>query len=79
METLFTLKEVAETLRVSEETIVRAVKRRELTGIKVGGQWRFTEEGVKEYLDGRSIFRKKSKPIDVDKLFASIKESLRKT
>jgi excisionase family DNA binding protein len=43
---LVTVGEVADYLHVSHSTIFRLLKRKELPGFKVGGDWRFTMEEI---------------------------------
>tara|TARA_Y100000310_G_scaffold330150_1_gene401310 strand:+ start:583 stop:768 length:186 start_codon:yes stop_codon:yes gene_type:complete len=49
----YTLRETAGMLRVSEETIYRMARRGDIDGTKVGQQWRFSEESIKN-LNNRS-------------------------
>ncbi|MCF7925566.1 MAG: helix-turn-helix domain-containing protein [Candidatus Izimaplasma sp.] len=48
MNKLFTLNELMDITKLSERTIRRYLKQDKLTGVKVGKEWRFTEENVKE-------------------------------
>lgn len=50
---LFTLKQVADRLQLSERTLYRLLQRGELPGHKVGGQWRFRMSEVNYWLDLR--------------------------
>jgi PTS system nitrogen regulatory IIA component len=50
---LFTLKQVADRLQLSERTLYRLLDRGELPGHKVGGQWRFRLSEVDYWLDMR--------------------------
>ena len=50
MPTIYTVKEVAEMLKVSDMSIYRAVKSGQLPGIKVGGAIRITEEALRDFL-----------------------------
>ncbi len=50
---LFTLKQVADRLQLSERTLYRLLERGELPGHKVGGQWRFRISEVDYWLDMR--------------------------
>ena len=43
----YTLVETATMLRVSENTIYRMARRGDLEGTKVGRQWRFTDDSIK--------------------------------
>lgn len=38
---ILTLKELAETLKVTERTVMRMLQSGQLRGVKIGGQWRF--------------------------------------
>ena len=51
--TVFTAKETAELLRVSERTIRNYIKRGMLTAQKVGGDWAISEENIKAFLNGK--------------------------
>jgi excisionase family DNA binding protein len=50
MSTLLNIKEVQERLGVSESTLFRLLKRKELHGFKVGRVWKFEEQDIKEYI-----------------------------
>lgn len=54
---LFTLREVAEALQVSEKTIRRLVSRGDLVGFKVGdrGQLRVKSEDLEAYLERHRV------------------------
>ena len=54
---LFTLREVADALQVSEKTIRRLVYRGDLVGFKVGdrGQVRVKSEDVEAYLERQRV------------------------
>lgn len=51
MQTVVDVREAAEYLRVSPQTIVRLAKKGHI-GRKVGKLWRFTLTGLERYLDG---------------------------
>lgn len=51
---IYTLKDMAEKLRVSERTVFRYLDKRKLNGSKVG-QWRFTDKDLEEFIKGRPI------------------------
>ncbi len=57
---ILTLQQAAELLQVSERTIQRMVKRGEMPGSQIGGQWRFDREQVKALV--RSEWRPEDKP-----------------
>lgn len=44
------LDEVAEQLRVSQRTVLRLIRKGELVGIKVGGQWRVRDFDLDAYV-----------------------------
>lgn len=50
----YTIPEVAEMLSVSVESVRRFLKRGTLKGSKIGGQWRVTDEQIKEFYDKNS-------------------------
>lgn len=43
-------EEVAKMLRVHPRTVMRLANRGEITGFKVGGQWRFRREAINDYI-----------------------------
>lgn len=49
---ILTLIQAAELLQVSERTLQRIVKKGEVPGIQVGGQWRFDREQLHELVRG---------------------------
>jgi excisionase family DNA binding protein len=51
MSTLLSVKDVQERLGISESTLFRLLKRKELKGFKVGGRaWRFEESDIEDYI-----------------------------
>lgn len=52
-ERYYTVKEIAEMLRVSQMTIVRELDRGNLKGFRVAKAWRIREEDLKKYLEER--------------------------
>ncbi len=50
MESLLTLKEVAELLRLSPQTLYKMLKQDKISAIKVGSQWRFDSEQIRIWL-----------------------------
>jgi excisionase family DNA binding protein len=50
MDTVMTIKEVSEYLRLAESTIYKLAKVGELPGRKVGGAWRFSKKGLDDWL-----------------------------
>ena len=49
-----TITEVAEILRLHSTTIYRLVKRGELPGFKIGGNWRINRESLDLWLTAKS-------------------------
>ena len=49
---LLKLVEVAEILRVSRQTALRLIKTGQLKAIKVGRQWRVSEEELRRFIEG---------------------------
>ena len=47
---LLTPKEVAEKLKVSEQTVLRWLRNGKLKGVKVGKLWRVKEEDLRELI-----------------------------
>jgi excisionase family DNA binding protein len=52
VETLLTARQLQQRLQVDRITIYRLIANGRLKGVKVGGQWRFREEDVKELVAG---------------------------
>ncbi|MBP1763503.1 MAG: Helix-turn-helix domain [Firmicutes bacterium] len=50
LEPVYSPKELAELLKVSEQVIADELKTGRLIGFKVGRQWRITEGSVKDYI-----------------------------
>ena len=48
---VMTVKQLAEFLQVNQETIKRALQKKELSGFKVGREWRIFKEEVAKWLD----------------------------
>lgn len=48
---LYTTKEVAEMLRITSTTVYQLVKENKLESIKVGEQYRFSEEAIETFLN----------------------------
>lgn len=55
MERLLTTKDLQQILQVDRITIYRMLDSGELPGIKVGGQWRFPEQAVSDWLQGIKV------------------------
>ena len=49
-QTLMTLKEICDYLKVTRYTVYRLIKDGQLPAIRVGGQWRFRPDQVQRYL-----------------------------
>ena len=45
-----TVKEVAEMLRLSPQTLYKLLKEGQIPAIKVGSQWRFDRDRVREWI-----------------------------
>ena len=54
MPTVYTVKEIAEMLKVSEMTVYRLVKSGKLDGFKAGGAIRVTEEALRDFFKAAS-------------------------
>ena len=54
MSDILTLKETAEYLRVSEQTVYNMIKDRRIKAYKVGREWRFFRSDIMEYLESTS-------------------------
>jgi len=53
MENLLTVKEVAELLRLSPQTLYKMLKQGKISAIKIGSQWRFDSEQIRSWLNDR--------------------------
>ncbi len=51
MDKIYTIKEVAEKLNVSEKTVRRYIAKSALTAFKIGGRWRIKEEDLHNYMN----------------------------
>ena len=60
MEKLFTLKETAQILRVSERTVMRYLKSGKLKASNLG-QWRIKESDLNKFLEKHSNVKKNKK------------------
>jgi excisionase family DNA binding protein len=52
-ETYYTLREVAEKLKVSRRTVYRWVQAKELPAYRLGGEFRITERDLERFLEAR--------------------------
>jgi excisionase family DNA binding protein len=53
----FTLSELAENLKVSEQTIMQQIRRGNLRGYKIGKGWRFSDDQIDDYMEKRLVSR----------------------
>lgn len=51
---IMSLREVAELLRCNRSTIYRMLKRQEIPGFKVGGDWRFARSEIEAWIARRT-------------------------
>lgn len=58
---LLTFDEVAATLKVHENTVLRIIRKAEISAIKVSGQWRITVDALEDYLESRTVKASKRK------------------
>jgi excisionase family DNA binding protein len=56
-ETYYTLREVAEKLKVSRRTVYRWVQAKELPAYKLGGEFRVTERDLERFLEARRTLK----------------------
>lgn len=54
MEELFTAKEAARALKISEYTVIRLIKDGDLRASKIGNSWRIRHSDLQAYIDARS-------------------------
>lgn len=54
-EKILTLREVAEMLNVSVETVLNLVAQNQLRGIKIGNQWRFQKKDIEEWQKSQEV------------------------
>lgn len=47
---IYTMDEAAETLKLAKSTLYRYLQSGKLKGAKIGRDWRFTEEQLKDFL-----------------------------
>ncbi len=47
---MLTIREVAHYLSVNERTIYRLIKANKIPGVKIGGQWRFSEQSLQSWI-----------------------------
>jgi len=49
-----TVKEVAALLRVSPQTLYKMLENGSIPAVKIGSQWRFDRDQIKEWLKGQT-------------------------
>lgn len=75
--TILTLQQAAEMLQISERTLQRIVKKGDVPGTQIGGQWRFDRDQLRalvrgdwtpprEHLSGRDLIEKESLRLGVE-------------
>ena len=52
-DSIMTVREIADFLKVTEKTIYRMVSSGQIPGFKVGGSWRFYREEIIEWTRGK--------------------------
>lgn len=55
MSDIWTIKDVARYLKLTEKTAYRLVADGEIPGFKVGGSWRFTREEIEQWIKNRQV------------------------
>ena len=55
MEKLFTVEDIAKMASMTTRTIRNYLKEGTLEGRKIGGQWRFTEEDIKKFMESGNV------------------------
>jgi PTS system nitrogen regulatory IIA component len=50
MERILTVKDVAQKLQLSKSTVYKYTESKKIPSIKIGKQWRFTEDDLAQYL-----------------------------
>jgi len=56
-----TVEELAESLKVHPRTILRFIKQKELTAVRIGRQWRFKREDVEEWVQRSTVQSREAK------------------
>lgn len=51
MDSVMTLRETAEYLRLSEMTVLRLIQKGVIPGIKIGRQWRFSKDSIVNFVN----------------------------
>jgi excisionase family DNA binding protein len=52
-DSLMTVKEMAAMLRVSAQTLYKMLEQGEIPAVKVGSQWRFDREKIKDWMESQ--------------------------
>jgi excisionase family DNA binding protein len=55
MDMIYTTEEISKILKVHFKTILNLIKRGDLTGRKVGNQWRFTQTDIDNFLNKNKV------------------------
>ena len=55
MSEILTLEEVAEKLKLSEQTVRRYLRENKITGFKLGNSWRVKEEELMKFIDEQTV------------------------
>jgi excisionase family DNA binding protein len=50
---VYTLKEVASLLKVTERTLLTYLKEKKLKGNKIGGKWIISQENLQNFINGK--------------------------
>ena len=58
---IFTIKEVAEYLKLTEKTAYRLAAEGKIPGFKVGGSWRFRHDEIEKLTKNTSLGKKSNK------------------
>lgn len=56
---IYTVNEVAEFMKVSTATVVRAINKGQLSAIRIASCWRITDDQFNEWLTSRTVKRLK--------------------
>lgn len=55
---IFTIKEIAEYLKLTEKTAYRLAAEGKIPGFKVGGSWRFRQDEIEKLTKSKSLGKK---------------------
>lgn len=58
MSEIYTPDEIAEKIKVSEQTVRRYLRDGKLEGFKIGNNWRITEKNFLEFIDNQASSKK---------------------